>query len=173
MTWYRRSDARARMRMSRKLALATSLTIALMGILGVALEVQRVEANGSIYIKADWSVVPAGAISSSDNITYTFTGKINNSIVVERSNIIIYGAGYTLWGMGSGVGFTVEDVNNVTIQDITIYGFLVGVNLRNSSDNSIYGNSITNNTESIYLNSVFFNIFYENKITKKQLRHLA
>jgi len=64
----------------------------------------------TIYIKADGSVSPPNApISSIDNVTYTFTGNIYDEIVVQRDNIVIDGAGYTLQGTGSGRGIDLTD----------------------------------------------------------------
>jgi len=56
-------------------------------------------ASGTVYIRADGSIDPPTApISSMDNVTYTFTDDIEDSIVVERSNIVIDGAGHALQG---------------------------------------------------------------------------
>ena len=84
--------------MDRKIVLATILAIVLIGMLGLSFKVQNVEASGTIYIRADGSVEGTDKIISSDNVTYTFTDNIYDSIVVERSNIIIDGNRYTLQG---------------------------------------------------------------------------
>ena len=54
----------------------------------------------SITINADGSVSGTSKISIDDFITYTFTDNIDGSIIVERSNIVIDGGGYTLQGEG-------------------------------------------------------------------------
>jgi hypothetical protein len=57
--------------MNRKLVLMLTLTL-LVGTLGLSIEVQRVEASGTIYIRADGSIDPPTApISTVDNVTYT------------------------------------------------------------------------------------------------------
>jgi len=133
--------------MSRKLVLVMGLTIVLVGMLGVALKVQRVEASGTIYINADGSVSPPGApISSLNNITYTFTDNINEPIVVYRDNIAVDGVGYTLQGTGSGTGIDLQDRTNVTIKNIEIKGFLYGIYLMRVSNIAISGNNIIGNT---------------------------
>jgi len=131
--------------------------------------------NGPIYIRADGSVDPSTApISSMDNVTYTFNGNINNSIVVERSNIIIDGNGYTLQGSGLGKAFDLSGVNNVTIKSIDISARKsgrdahpnYGIYFYSSSFNTISGNNITDNYYAgIYLNESSNNNIIGNNIT--------
>jgi parallel beta-helix repeat protein len=133
--------------------------------------------SGPIYIRADGSVDPSTApISSMDNVTYTFNGDIiNNSIVVERSNIIIDGNGYTLQGSGIGKAFDLSGVNNVTIKNTDIsarnsgrdFHPNYGIYLYSSSFNTISGNNITDNYYAgIYLNESSNNNIIGNNITK-------
>jgi parallel beta-helix repeat protein len=131
------------------------VVLLLVGMSTSALNIQPVKASGPIYIRADGSIDPPMApISTLDNITYTFTDNINDPIVVERSNIVMDGAGYTLQGTGSGYGFYWYGINNVTIKNTNIKNFVFGIWLGYSSDNSISGNNITaNNLYGIYLYS--------------------
>jgi len=134
-----------------------------------------VNASETIYIRADGSVDPSTArISSMDNVTYTFTGDINNSIVVERSNIIIDGNGYTLQGSGLGKGFDLSEINNVTIKNTDISARKsgrdpnpnYGIYLYSSSFNTISGNNITDNYYAgIYLDESSNNTIVGNNIT--------
>ena len=133
--------------MNRKLVLAATLTFVLMGMLGVALKVERVEASGTITIMADGSIVPSTAnITSVDNVTYTFTDNINDSLVVERDNTVVDGAGYTVQGTGSGVGIQLYYTSNVTIKNTQVKAFWVGIHLASASNNTISGNNITENS---------------------------
>jgi parallel beta-helix repeat protein len=158
--------------MSRKLVLLMPLMIVLINILGVAVKIERIEAGGTIYIKADGAVDPPTApILNVGNVHYTLTADISDSIVVERDNIVIDGAGYTIERVGEGNsieskgkvrmnlvprpeimpdGETVPGIdlsrrNNVTIEDTNIEGFDVGIYLYRSSSNVISGNNITDN----------------------------
>jgi parallel beta-helix repeat protein len=121
-----------------------------MGTLTLAFNVQPARASGTIYIRADGSIdPPTASISTADNVTYTLTGNVasdTGGIVVERDNIVVDGAGYTLqatWGWGKGIDLFLR--SNVTIQNMTIKAFLYGIYLDNSFSNSIVGNNITNN----------------------------
>jgi parallel beta-helix repeat protein len=102
-------------------------------------------AQGRIYIRANGLVEGTDKIVSVDNVTYTFTGNINDSIVVERDNIVVDGEGYTIQGTGSGIGIDLSDRSNVTIKNMEIKKFGSGIGASNSSNNSISGNNITNN----------------------------
>jgi len=130
------------------------LVILLTSMLYSAFKIMPAEAAGTIYIRADGSIDPPTApISTLDNITYTFTGNIDDSIVVERSNIVMDGAGYTVQGTGAydSKGISVSGRSNVTIKNMTIKAFDYGIWLEYSSSSSISGNNIANNDIGIML----------------------
>jgi parallel beta-helix repeat protein len=117
-------------------------------VFGVVLNVPLVKGDsGTIYIRADGSIDPPTApITTVDNVTYTFVDNIYDSIVVERSDVIIDGAGYTLQGFRSGMGVSFSlSPTNVTIQRTNIEGFECGVYLWSSNNSIVSGNQITNN----------------------------
>jgi len=121
-----------------------------------------------IYIRADGSVDPPTApILSVDNVTYTFTGNINTSIVVERDNIVVDGAGYTLRGTRSwdSKGIDLTGRSNVTIKNMKITESFFGIWLDMSSSNSISGNNITFNKVGIWLSDSSNNTVSGNNIT--------
>jgi parallel beta-helix repeat protein len=172
------------MDLNRKLA--PLLIVILVGMLNVTFNVQRARASGTIYIRADGSVEGTDKIVSSDNITYTLTGNINDSIVVERDNIVVDGAGYTLEGNRTGIKLTSR--SNVTIKNTEIRAFWDGIEvdysldititennitscqasgiyLYESSWNNISGNDITNDFYGIYLWYSSNNSIYRNNIT--------
>jgi len=155
--------------MDRKLALITTFIIILAGILVAALEIQVVKASRTIYIRADGSVEPSGTpISTVDNVTYTFTDNIFDSIIIERDDIIVDGAGYVIQGTEEYnlKGISLTRRNNVTIKNLEIKEFLYGISLSNSFGNSIIGNNITENSyNGIYAYQSNNNIIVENNIT--------
>jgi parallel beta-helix repeat protein len=166
----------------------------IVAMFGPILNVHIASSSGTIYIRADGSVDPASApISSLDNITYTFTGNINDSIEVERNNIVIDGMGHTLYGMNSiNYGIHLAGRDNVTIKDMKIESFtyacvrldtcnnslitqtnmttstsgLFAILLYYSHYNAIYGNNLTAAECAIELNGGSNNDIYENSIIK-------
>ncbi len=144
--------------MNRKLVLIPGLILLLIGICSTT-RVQEVEASDTIYIRADGSVDGTDKITSLDNVTYMFTANINDSISIERSNIILDGDDFNLDGPGSsGIYFT--NRHNVTIRNINMVGFNNGVFLNNSTQCHIIRNSMENVTTGVYvyLGSNFNNI---------------
>jgi len=122
------------------------LVFVLLGVFGLAVRVQMVEASGTIYIRANGLVEGTDKIATADNITYTFTDNINDSIVIERSNIIIDGDRHTLQGVThTGKGFSLNNIDNVTIKSTNIKGFYAGLFLNGTSHISIFDNNITDN----------------------------
>ena len=151
--------------MSRKLVLTTFFVTILIGALGLSFEVQRAEASGTIYIRADGSIDPPTApISTVDNVTYTFTGNINDSIVVERDNIVVDGAGCTVQGTGAldSKGMDLSERTNVTVRNTQIQASWYGIWLSYASNNSIVGNNITANSDAGVRIDSSGNEFYHN-----------
>ena len=133
--------------MKRKAVLGIMLTLLFIGILSLTFDIQPVEAPYPIiYIRADGSIDPATAnITSSDNVTYTFTDDINASIVVEKNNTVVDGAGYTLQGNRTGTGIDLHNRNNVTLKNIEVTNFSYGIYLNSSSYNTITSNIASSN----------------------------
>ncbi|WXG42323.1 MAG: NosD domain-containing protein [Candidatus Freyarchaeum deiterrae] len=92
---------------------------------------------------------------------YTFTGDlVNQPVIVNGSNIVINGNGYTIQGPGVGVGcgFNLNGVTNVTIENITVTGWQYGFYLDSSSNNTLTGNTANNNTNTgFYLSYSSYN----------------
>jgi parallel beta-helix repeat protein len=104
-------------------------------------------ANGTIYVRADGSIDPSTVpISTVDNITYVFTGDFNDSIVIERDNILVDGAGFKVQGNGIGKGISLTQRTNVTIKNATIRDFTYGIWLNQSANNRILENDVASNT---------------------------
>ncbi len=117
-------------------------------LIGLTLKIQPVNASGIIYIRADGSIDPDTASIQRDGNIYTFTDNIYyDEIVVERDNIVVDGAGYTLQGSGfwGSKGISLSGRSNVTVNNIRIEMFNYGIYLYESSNCSISGNQVANN----------------------------
>ncbi len=169
-----------------------TLLLVLCSLLVSLWRISIVKASGTIFIRADGSVEPPIAQIQRNGDLYTFNDDICGEIVVERSNIIIDGNGYTLQADGGGKGFSLYSINNVTIKNTNIKGFTYGVHLNSasnntvsrntiknnfngiklqwSSNNTLSGNNIKNNNfQGIELSSSFSNALSENNITKNDV----
>jgi parallel beta-helix repeat protein len=145
-----------------------------------------VKAIETIYIRSDGIVEGTDKIQR-DGSVYTFIGDIvNQSIIVEKDNIIVDGAGYRLQGDGNENGITLSDVNNITVKNLKLSCFNIGIvvmgsdnnrilentitdnfrglDLTASTNNTVSGNYIANNTDGIALENVY-NSIVENTIT--------
>lgn len=161
--------------MSGKPACAIILTLLLLSLPSLMLNAKPVKSQwaGTVYISANGSVEPFGApVTTSDNVTYVLTSNIassRNGIVVERSNIVIDGIGYTIQGQRTGpsdsYGVDLTGRSNVTIKNARITGFTMGIYLEYASNNTISGNQITDTWQGIYLHASNNNRISHNNIT--------
>jgi parallel beta-helix repeat protein len=157
----------------RRKALALTLILALIfsflfcGILIQPVEFQSFE---TIYIRADGSVEGTDKIRR-DGGLYTLTANLSFGIQVQKSNIVVDGAGYTLQGDGeihgptdiSGMGLEIVECKNVTIRNLNIKEFTRGIRFTNSLDCNIYKNNLTNNSIGIEMGYPYE--FYSNNNT--------
>jgi len=121
------------------------LSMLFVGMLTLSFDLQIVKAGGIfIFIRPEGSVDPPTVpISSADNVTYTFTDDINGWISVQRSNIVVDGNGYTLRADGTGAGFLLSGVSNVTIKKTNISNFNHGILTWESSKIRVIDNNVT------------------------------
>jgi len=126
--------------------------------------------GGTIYIRADGSIEPLTAnITSADNVTYTFTGNNYDSLVIERDNVLVDGAGYTLQGTGNGTGINLTGRSNVAITNTKIKDFDFGVYLNSTSDNVLSQNNLADNYCGIWLMYSSDNTISGNNITENNV----
>jgi hypothetical protein len=134
---------------------------------------------GFIFIRPNGNIEPSAAPIQRNGNTYTFTGNIYDPIVLERDNIVLDGAGYTLrgnetgtpireiqpepgrpraWvGMDNGVGVNITAAN-VMVKNIHIDNWVAGI-LGAWDNNDIAANSITNCQYGMKIYGEFYNIF--------------
>ncbi len=156
--------------MRKKVTSAIVLTLLVTSMPMVTLSIQSAKGwTGTVTIRADGSIGPPSApLSSSDNVTYTLVGSIYGSIIVLRDNIVIDGAGFTLHGTGVylSIGMDLSGRINVVIQNMHVKGFYYGIELSESSGNSIISNDITENELfGVALDRSSYNVISGNNIT--------
>ena len=105
---------------------------------------------GSVHIASDGSVIGTDNIQR-DGDVYTLKADIEGGIQVQKSNIVIDGAGYTVQGSGEGRGLDLsseaeEDpsdqiISNVTVKNMRIVNFYNGI-LADGQNNTFYGNYV-------------------------------
>ncbi len=104
----------------------------------------RPDGMGRVYIRVDGTVAGTDRIRRDGNI-YTLTGNIDDGIIVEKSDVVIDGAGYNLTGTRwIGAGVYIENSKNVIVRNLNVKVFINGIELGYGATNCrIYGNTIT------------------------------
>jgi parallel beta-helix repeat protein len=146
-----------------------SMLLLLVAMSAVAFHVCPAGATGdTIYIRADGSIDPATApVSTVDNVTYILTAPVQGSLVIERDNMVLDGAGYNVEGDGTGNGTTLAGTNNVTIRNLSVENFTIGFLLSSSSGCTVMENNATNDNYGILLLSSIDNNVSDNSVSGK------
>ncbi|UCE18252.1 MAG: right-handed parallel beta-helix repeat-containing protein [Gemmatimonadota bacterium] len=86
---------------------------------------------------------------------YTLTTDVYETIQIDEDNLTLDGTGHTVTGPGgSGYGVYLDDRTAVTLKNLTVQGFYYGICLSSSSNNTVTGNTASNNNSNgIYLPS--------------------
>jgi len=157
--------------MNRKIVSGLILTALLAGMLILAFDIQPLKANGTITIRSDGSIGPPdGRIVTDDLVHYYFTQNIMyDTIVVNRDNIVIDGAGYTLEGSPQfyegEIGIELDHRTNVNITNLEAKKWTIGIDIWSSSFCTISRTNITLTTEiGIYLDGSS-NTLFENTVS--------
>jgi len=94
-----------------------------------------------VYIRADGTVDPATTPIERFGDVYVFAGNLlNHTVEVQRDNIVVDGAGFTLKGVGVNAGVTLSGRKNVTIKNVDIRNYVMSVWLQQSTNNTISDN---------------------------------
>jgi parallel beta-helix repeat protein len=148
-----------------------ALLLILYSVLFTLPNMVMVKASGTIYIRADGTVEGTDTIQRDGNV-YTFTDNIYEPLVVERDNIVVDGAGYSIEGPHTnlvqspeGIGILVESRSDVTIGNMAIQHFLYGICINSSFTIRITNGKITDNGKAIYIENTSDSIIRESQIT--------
>lgn len=119
--------------------------------LGVAQEPQwKHNLPPSLHILQDGSIDPPEAAVSHSGNTYTLNGDIGTTIIVDRDNVTIDGAGYSLLGNFTR-GVWLNNRIGVTVKNLTIRDVENAFDLSRAADNILVGNTIINSSRGFYM----------------------
>jgi len=140
------------------------LVAVLVGTLAALSKTETTWASDTVYIRADGTVEGTDKIQRSGDL-YTFTANINESVVVQKSNIVIDGNNHLLNGSGSGFGFYIFNRINVTIMNLHVANFKYGIGLNESDGNYVTHNYLTHNNEAaIWISNSSGNLIDRNTV---------
>jgi parallel beta-helix repeat protein len=127
----------------------------------MTLTVRHVKASSTIYILQNGSINPPTAPIIRNGNVYTLIDDIEDSIIVQRDNIILDGTGHSLFGFGTGAGIGLYNVTNATIVNLKVHGFNIGIDLHTSANITIAECLIHHNTNHgvMVYRSPYTNIF--------------
>jgi parallel beta-helix repeat protein len=130
------------------------------------------DSTTTIFILPDGSVSPSNVPIQRDGDVYTFTGDVHDPILIQKSNITVDGAGYSVIGpltlaerksepvLGTGPNTTLppyiigldcdKTVYGLTIKNLNIDNFNIGVYIR-TTNNTLIGNAVSGNTVGVLL----------------------
>jgi len=139
-------------------AVAAILVLCGTSIILTKISIVRADETFAVYIRADGSVDPPTAPIQRIGDTYTMTDNITSTasgIQIEKDSVTVDGAGYALQGTGKPIwnssggtlsnyhlGVTLNQRTNVTIRNIRISEFAVGISLNQSISSGIDGKNI-------------------------------
>jgi parallel beta-helix repeat protein len=142
----------------------------------------------TIFIQPDGTVNPSNVPIQRNGDIYTFTGNVYDPILVQKSNVTLDGAGYSLIGpltlaerksepvLGAGPNTTLppyiigldcdKTVNSLTIRNLNVMDFNIGVYIR-TTNNTLIDNAVSGNTVGVLLsgsaNKIIRNYIFDNE----------
>lgn len=138
-------------------------------LLLATVNVEFVKADEStLYIRADGSIEGTDSIQRVGNV-YAFVANIEGLIVVEKDDIVIDGAGFTLQGSGYSEekGIYLAFRNNVTVCNVEVTGYRECILLENTTNSKIIQNKLSTYVweDGIRLDNSSNNLISNNNIT--------
>jgi parallel beta-helix repeat protein len=142
----------------------------------------------TIFIQPDGTVTPSNVPIQRNGDIYTFTANVYDPILVQKSDVTLDGAGYSLIGpltlaerksepvLGAGPNTTLppyiigldcdKTVNGLTIRNLNVKDFNIGVYIR-TTNNTLIENAVSGNTVGVLLsgsaNKITRNYIFDNE----------
>ena len=138
------------------------LTVVLVAVLCVV--------SQTAFADTKYISTPSGGDCSSigvwDSGTCTLTGNVSGSIQIDSNNLTLDGNGFAVNGSGSDVGISLSLRTGVTIKNVTINDFAIGILLDNSYSNILEKNDVSGNlSRGISLYSSSYNTLQDNIVS--------
>lgn len=142
-------------------ALALLFIVVSLSVIVSRMDVARAFMEGPVFIRPNGGVDPSDAPIQQIGELYVLTSNITSSldhdgIVVERDNVVLDGAGYTVRSDGNGTGIDLYMRRNVTIKNTIVTGFGYGISVTHSSNVSILKNNISYVVAYAYSPGIYF-----------------
>jgi parallel beta-helix repeat protein len=160
-------------------------TISIICIIFASLLFNLVWSNGQQNNSDLISITPDGNIVGTEKIerngnTYTLQGNIDSMVVIQKDNIVLDGAGFAILGSDkiikqgdfnqfSGTknetAISIKDRTNITIKNVSITGYKIGVEIYKSSSIIVSGCRFNQDDNPFYIESSSNNWITNNEIT--------
>jgi parallel beta-helix repeat protein len=160
----------------RKVLVLATLVIVLSLVTTVVKPTSSQVPLSTVFIRPDGTVYPSATSIVQSGNTYTFTDNVFAAIKIQKSNIILDGAGYTLsgpyngtamdvWLIGEGpnqlpngtlaqyiigIDLASASVEGVTIKNLNVKNFSIGMYVW-TKNNTVTGNAVSDNIVGILL----------------------
>ena len=125
----------------------------------------------AIVILDDGSINLSTAPIQRDRNVYRLTDNIEgHTIAIQRDNVILDGNGYTLQGNGNSTGVFIKNQNNVTVRNMKIRSYSIGIRILTdvymeiTGNHKIEENSITDTNQGIYILHCSNNVLKNNHL---------
>ena len=142
-----------------------ALTLSLAILFSLTFLTTNIEPSQAITIDSNGGISATDKIRCDGNV-YTLTGNVVNTIRIDKSNVVLDGAGFTLErksNIGNTAGVVIlPGVDEVTIKNLKIKDFVSGITLKGSG-NVVSGCTITDCSTGIGLNEATGNTISDNK----------
>ena len=137
----------------KKLGITLALILLItLGILGI--QPIKGQTQGTVTINSDGSVTPLTSPIHQVGNVYTLTTNISATIQVQKSNIVLDGAGYTVSGNDKTGIALINDltnnptaISNITIENLYIVNCTEGIYVNGGGNDHFYNDYIANSSE--------------------------
>ncbi|MGD2067020.1 MAG: NosD domain-containing protein [Candidatus Bathyarchaeota archaeon] len=132
--------------------------------------VSKVKKVNAVPVLGIVRIMPDGTVEGTDKIhrtgnVYTFTDDVvNQTVVVEKDDLVIDGVNHLLQGNGTGAGINVANRSKVIIRNLEIRDFNAGIGIYDSHNNTVVGNLLVNNLAGVSITDSDNNSIKENTV---------